>query len=106
MCGLVSDVKTIHCKLKHLEIFSEICVKHGKLNFAISRASLKFQEIFFKMLLIAVNKAEKVSTSCTRSHIATTIKKHEPNQRTSGPVNAHLMSWPSKAQNIQNLENI
>ena len=28
------------------------------------------------------------------------------NQRTFGPVNAHLISWPSKAQNIQNLENI
>ena len=27
-------------------------------------------------------------------------------QRTNGPVNAHLISWPSKAQNIQNLENI
>ena len=27
-------------------------------------------------------------------------------QRTNGPVNAHLKSWPSKAQNIQNLENI
>ena len=24
-------------------------------------------------------------------------------QRTNGPVNAHLISWPSKAQNIQNL---
>ena len=28
------------------------------------------------------------------------------NQRTNGPVKAHLISWPSKAQNIQNLENI
>ena len=28
------------------------------------------------------------------------------NQRTNGPVNAHLISWSSKAQNIQNLENI
>ena len=27
-------------------------------------------------------------------------------QRTNGPVNAHLISWPCKAQNIQNLENI
>ena len=27
------------------------------------------------------------------------------NQRTNGPVNAHLISWPSKAQNIQNLKN-
>ena len=26
------------------------------------------------------------------------------NQRTNGPVNAHLISWPSKAQNIQNHE--
>ena len=28
------------------------------------------------------------------------------NQRTIGPVNAHLIFWPSKAQSIQNLENI
>ena len=28
------------------------------------------------------------------------------NQRTNGPVNAHLISWHTKAQNIQNLENI
>ena len=28
------------------------------------------------------------------------------NQRTNGPVNAHLISWPSKAKNKQNLENI
>ena len=27
-------------------------------------------------------------------------------QRTNGPVNAHLISWPSKAQNIHNLENM
>ena len=26
------------------------------------------------------------------------------NQRTNGPVNAHLIYWPIKAQNIQNLE--
>ena len=28
------------------------------------------------------------------------------NQTTNGPVNVHLLSWPSEAQNIQNLENI
>ena len=33
-------------------------------------------------------------------------KKQVRNQRTNGPVNAHLISWPSKAQNIQNLKNI
>ena len=37
-----------------------------------------------------------------RSKIFEKIK----NQRTNGPVNAHLISCPSKAQNIQNLENI
>ena len=37
-----------------------------------------------------------------KHHIAEAIS----NQRTNGPVNAHLISWPSKAKNIQNLENI
>ena len=36
----------------------------------------------------------------------TTINHPKLNQRTNGPVNAHLISWPSKAQNKQNLENI
>ena len=35
-----------------------------------------------------------------------TLEEEEIYQRTNGPVNAHLISWPSKAQNIQNLENI
>ena len=30
----------------------------------------------------------------------------EKTERTNGPVNAHLIYWRSKAQNIQNLENI
>ena len=34
------------------------------------------------------------------------INVNKLNQRTNGPVNAHLISWPSKAQNKQNLENI
>ena len=33
-------------------------------------------------------------------------RQQQQNQRTNGRVNAHLISWPSKAQNIQNLENI
>ena len=35
-----------------------------------------------------------------------TINVLEQNQRTNGPVNAHLIPWPTKAQNIQNLDNI
>ena len=34
------------------------------------------------------------------------IEVRNLNKRTNGPVNAHLISWTSKAQNIQNLENI
>ena len=38
-------------------------------------------------------------------HIYKVDNTHD-NQRTNGPVNAHLISWPSKVQNIHNLENI
>ena len=41
-----------------------------------------------------------------RYEIGTTNAGITLNQRTNGPVNAHLISWPSKAQNKQNLENI
>ena len=33
-------------------------------------------------------------------------KREVKDQMTNGPVNTHLISWPSKSQNIQNLENI
>ena len=42
----------------------------------------------------------------TNSPKLTNILILKQNQRTNGPVNAHLISWPSKAQNKQNLENI
>ena len=35
-----------------------------------------------------------------------TCQPGHQDQRTNGPVNAHLIPWPTKAQNIQNLENI
>ena len=51
-----------------------------------------------------------VSRSPSRKHLRTKVTPDfhltYSNQRTIGPVNAHLISWPSKAQNIQNLENI
>ena len=60
----------------------------------------------FVRILINTLKARKLYCNFKlqqRSHTMTDIN---PNQRTNGPVNAHLISWPSKAQNIQNLENI
>ena len=40
--------------------------------------------------------------SCYLNLLKSSIKML--NQRTNGPVNAHLIFWPSKAQNIENLE--
>ena len=47
----------------------------------------------------------RMKTCFISSFIKIISQKHR-NQRTNGPENAHLISWPSKAQNIQNLENI
>ena len=33
-------------------------------------------------------------------HIQKPLRITKGNQRTNGPVNAHLISWPRKAQNI------
>ena len=63
-----------------------------------------FAEVLSPFLLMSLVPANhKLKTSLIQE------VKHCPknlNQRTNGPVNAHLISWPSKAKNIQNLENI
>ena len=46
---------------------------------------------------------KNLNKEVSKTHKVYTVNE---NQRTNGPVNAHLISWPSKAQNIQNLENI
>ena len=55
---------------------------------------------------VCVDKPVTVELRC---HAIALISSPEPScsqdQRTNGPVNAHLISWPSKAQNIQNMEN-
>ena len=65
------------------------------------------------MCLPSLKKKPCLALTVTiKSELAGTVKlRLSPpdsilNQRTNGPVNAHLISWPSKAQNIQNLENI
>ena len=45
-------------------------------------------------------------TSVLPKGLPASVLGRKTNQRTNGPVNAHMISWPSKAQNIQNLENI
>ena len=67
------------------------------------------REIFWKSDLATLQNqletcAKFFTTVCLQHDFITSVLIQ--NQRTSGPVNAHLISWPSKAQNIQNLENI
>ena len=52
--------------------------------------------------VVTERKSTLNSTFCSN----TNDSMKEKYQRTNGPVNAHLISWPSKAQDIQNLENI
>ena len=55
-----------------------------------------FYFLFSKKILIGKQNSPRLDAAFNQNS----------NQRTNGPVNAHLISWPSKAQNIQNLENI
>ena len=59
--------------------------------------------IDFGYTLGAVNRLIEVVLTSTHNLC---LRAKIRNQRTNGPVNAHLISWPCKAQNIQNLENI
>ena len=60
------------------------------------------------MIGCAFYKTEKVRRKTLYRYISFNNQSVDVSkyQRTSGPVNTHLLSWPSKAQNIQNLENI
>ena len=52
--------------------------------------------------------SRRVYSNWLNSPVLKPCMHNEKDQRTNGPVNAHLihLSWPSEAQNIQNLENI
>ena len=59
----------------------------------------------FKHRYLLNISCSKIFDSCKIKRMVTYLTQlGYVNQRTNGPVNAHLISWPSKAQNIQNLE--
>ena len=64
-------------------------------------------KICFRFRLIYISKfIGQYIYSIYRNQSNLSYKKYSKNQRTNGPVNAHLISWPSKAQKIQNLDYI
>ena len=68
-------------------------------------AYLFFRNIYY-MFQINLEDCLNKSQMMKNNMIFKYLENNFFNQRTNGPVNAHLISWPSKAQNIQNLENI
>ena len=52
---------------------------------------------FHSYAIFIIHKASALRSSWSQAY---------HNQRTNNPVNAHLISMPSTAQNIQNLENV
>ena len=78
--------------LKHLHVLYHKAHKTSILNHIASRN---------KQTLLT---AEEIR--CIFDDNSKIILSNLHNQRTNVPVNAHLIAWPSKAQNIQNVENI
>ena len=66
-------------------------------------------EIPVKTERLVCKAEEHINRNCliqSRSDLDVYVASSYVNQRTIGPVNAHLIFWPIKAQSIQNLENI
>ena len=76
------------------------------------RAKSPCNQLYLSLFLLYIqpecNKARLYVIMLPREHyhFKSMFLLEPGNQRTNGPVNAHLISWPSKAQNIQNLDNI
>ena len=62
-----------------------------------------FLHIIIIIIIISIFKKDNVF-SMTANLPYSPLVNTDINQRTNGPVNAHLISWPIKAQNIQNLK--
>ena len=101
--GPSTDVAICVLYLKRLAIFTNglgVLAEDGLLNLDFDKYTSIYKlwsntapsPIFLSNYVI-------ILTICIKSNAMT-------NQRTNSPVNAHLISWNSKAQNKQNLENI
>ena len=53
---------------------------------------------------VRLNVIETITPKTSNKEPQQNYRLGTVNQRTNGPVNAHLISWLCKAQNIQNLE--
>ena len=80
---LILLLSKVGCKIICKEIHKIIC-----------------QEMFNESIL----ESEKANIFAHTKESVKQLHEQKKTQRTNGPVNAHLISWPSKAENIHNLE--
>ena len=73
------------------------------LNFSVRS---NFVDFVYAVSKFHEKQRKQESTDISQFGVFVGILLGNNNQRTNDPVNAHLISWSSKAQNIQNLENI
>ena len=91
--------------LQHVYEFLRICTSSAR-SLASFYDLVRYTMICDYIYTRLVGQRTNLARLSTISHNFYTTSDAFKNQRTNGPVNAHLISWPSKAQNIQNLDNI
>ena len=91
--SIANDQREITPKISKAELWF-LCMTHCLI---VRYKCMKFQPNSFNSVQL---------TELTQNYIYLHYKGDNLNQRTNGPVNTHLITWPSKAQNIQNLEKI
>ena len=102
--GHFSHYKSMETKMPESEFFTNWNKNNNLLNVCIPHTvpERKIFAYLSKMLPQQPGPATKQS-DFDKSRMK---RRGLLNQRTNGPVNANLISWPSKAHNIQNPENI
>ena len=110
-----TDVKKKQKMLRNLVNEYYACAKQSFVLFRVSVLCNSVPKIWFRYLFLikyCVGILEAPALNCHAISlkpwkVVLQTKQHHNfnrNQRTNGPVNAHLISWPSTAQNIQILE--
>ena len=84
--------------------FGDSCTRWHVENQEGDEVFVGIQPTCVKCMYVHVETGWKLHIFCNLLSYLFSKYVTNTNQRTIGPVNAHLISWPRKAQNIQNLE--
>ena len=96
-------MQTISCHKIQPEFLSDLNTIYVKANILSMYAKFQLQPLIGsvkKIVLICFLQKNTLHVNPAPNQI---LGKIHINQRTNGPVNIHLISWPSKAKNMANL---